>query len=66
MICIIHLQLPEHGTLGHRLCNGINRRSYCLRGGKPCGRIAVLGGIDVDLLIRQSPAQVTERCVAML
>ncbi len=30
------------------------------------GRIAILGGVDVDFICRSTPAQITERCNAML
>jgi len=31
-----------------------------------CGRIAILGGIDVDFLARSSPEEITQRCAGML
>lgn len=33
---------------------------------KLCGKIAVLGGIDVDFLARSSPEQIYERCINLL
>jgi len=31
-----------------------------------CGKIAVLGGIDLDFVCRKTPEEITERCLAML